>query len=244
LQACALGRVTRRLGERTLDPRAAPCAYRCAYRLVSKRCSSWQLAAATKVSVCRRFQLLAARCSSFRRTLNPKVEGSNPSRPIQRLTARLESYGCARQTCRRRRCCAWRAPTGAPTETRQWRQRRTMTGQLHEEQATRTPPPGFYGGSAGSTSSRAAATRQYELRKEPAHGLEAGRLRLCWSVSGGEGLGRRSVAPVHQARANRRLSTALRLTPRSERWSSRTGEGGTSPIENHHSRSKSRPQKA
>jgi hypothetical protein len=68
----------RRLGERTLDLRAAPCAYRCAYRLVSERCSSWQLAAATKAPVCSGFQLLAALCNSFRRTLNPKVEGSNP----------------------------------------------------------------------------------------------------------------------------------------------------------------------
>ena len=47
----------------------------------SPGCSLWQLVTIMKVAVCRRFQLFAACCSSFSRTLNPKVEGSNPSRP-------------------------------------------------------------------------------------------------------------------------------------------------------------------
>ncbi len=48
-------------------------------------------------------------------TLNPKVEGSNPSRPIRTRTAMRKPHGYAGRACRSGRRCAWRAPTGAPT---------------------------------------------------------------------------------------------------------------------------------
>jgi hypothetical protein len=57
------------------------CVYGCAYRLVSTGCDSLQFVAASKRTVCRQFQFAAA-CYRLGRTFNPKVEGSNPSRPI------------------------------------------------------------------------------------------------------------------------------------------------------------------
>jgi hypothetical protein len=59
------------------------CAYGCAYRLVSARCYSPHLVAASRRLVRRHFQFAAARCSSFGRTFNPKVAGSIPARPTR-----------------------------------------------------------------------------------------------------------------------------------------------------------------
>jgi len=51
------------------------------YRLVSDRCHILQFAAATTPDSCRLFQLAAARRNRSGKTLNPKVVGSNPTRP-------------------------------------------------------------------------------------------------------------------------------------------------------------------
>ena len=47
-------------------------------------------------------------------TLNPKVEGSNPSRPIEVFADRRKPHGYAGQTCHRCHERTWRAPPGAP----------------------------------------------------------------------------------------------------------------------------------
>ncbi len=52
------------------------------YGLVSGTCSSVQFDAALIPAPCRLFQLVALRCEYTGETLNPKVESSNPSRPI------------------------------------------------------------------------------------------------------------------------------------------------------------------
>jgi len=57
--------------------------YRREYGLVSGTCSSVQFDAALIPARCSPFQLVALRCECTGETLNPKVEGSNPSRPIQ-----------------------------------------------------------------------------------------------------------------------------------------------------------------
>jgi hypothetical protein len=57
-------------------------AYACAYRIVSAGCLAFQFAAATNREICSLFRLFAADFSLFDRTLNPKVAGSNPARPI------------------------------------------------------------------------------------------------------------------------------------------------------------------
>jgi hypothetical protein len=58
---------------------------------------------------CSTFPSPAGRCSSPRRTLNPK-EGSNPSRPISTSGASSEWPGLTGRTWQRGHRCAWRAP--------------------------------------------------------------------------------------------------------------------------------------
>ena len=57
--------------------------YGCAYRSVSNRCLSPQLASVTTCSICSGFHCVAVGCGSFARTFNPKVAGSIPARPIK-----------------------------------------------------------------------------------------------------------------------------------------------------------------
>jgi hypothetical protein len=56
-------------------------AYKCAYRLVSKRCSLFQFVATMIGRICSAFQFRDVRFSLFGRTFNPKVVGSIPTRP-------------------------------------------------------------------------------------------------------------------------------------------------------------------
>jgi hypothetical protein len=53
------------------------------YRLVSGTCSILQFAAASTPGSCRLFQFVAVRRKHSGKTLNPKVVGSIPTRPIR-----------------------------------------------------------------------------------------------------------------------------------------------------------------
>ena len=68
-------------------------AYGCAYRLVSKSHRLLQFAAREICPICRPFQLHKTRFSLFSWTLNPKVEGSNPSRPTSKPCKIASSVG-------------------------------------------------------------------------------------------------------------------------------------------------------
>jgi hypothetical protein len=63
----------------------------------------------------RRRPKVGVRALQLRSTLNPKVEGSIPSRPMRRFGATRNPHGYSGQACRGCRRFAWRAPTGAPT---------------------------------------------------------------------------------------------------------------------------------
>lgn len=62
-------------------------AYECAYGLGSVGCSSLRFDDCLEVAVCSQFPLPAVRCCRLGRTLNPKVVGSIPTRPIQEIPA-------------------------------------------------------------------------------------------------------------------------------------------------------------
>jgi hypothetical protein len=59
-------------------------------------------------------RVIASRHESPAFTLNPKVEGSNPSRPIRQCAGSRSPHGYAGQACRRTPGCAWRPPRVPP----------------------------------------------------------------------------------------------------------------------------------
>jgi hypothetical protein len=71
--------------------------YRLEYGLVSATCSSLHLVATSDRASCSQFQFVAICCSGSAGTLNPKVEGSSPSRPTHEVRAQAgteSSYRC------------------------------------------------------------------------------------------------------------------------------------------------------
>jgi hypothetical protein len=93
------------------------CAYRCAYRFVSTGGISLQFAAPCTCAICSIFQPGAPSFRSFSWTLNPKVAGSSPARPmrISLLTP------AAPQSTRPATCSASSSPAGAKTSTSPYR---------------------------------------------------------------------------------------------------------------------------